>query len=252
VDPTRRFSSRVEDYVRYRPSYPAGIVPLLERECGLHRNSVVADIGSGTGLSSKMFLELGCQVVGVEPNSDMRQAGDLYLSEFPRFQSVDGRAEQTGLADMSVDLITAGQAFHWFDAEAAWAEFSRILRPPRWVVLIWNERVVPDHGFLRGYEDLLHRYATDYSKVDHRRIDAPQLDEFFGQGKWKQAVFNNHQDFDLTGAAGRLLSSSYIPREGSATHLPMMDELERLFSGHHSNGRIRFIYETKVYCGTLA
>ncbi|HTR36823.1 MAG TPA: class I SAM-dependent methyltransferase [Bryobacteraceae bacterium] len=251
LNPTERFSSRVADYVRYRPSYPPGIVPLLARECGLTSESVIADVASGTGLLARLFSESGYRVIGVEPNAEMRAAGDVFLAAFPKFRSVDGRAEQTGLPDTSVDLITVGQAFHWFDAAATRREFRRILRPPRQVALIWNERIVPTSGFLKGYEDMLHRYVPDYGKIDHRQVDAQRIAAFFGHSDWTLAVFENAQEFDLEGVSGRLLSSSYAPDGSSPNYQPMLDELERIFAAHNLNGRVSFLYDTKVYYGEL-
>ena len=210
----------------------------------------MADIGSGTGFLTKLFLDRGCSVRGVEPNAEMRRAGDAFLSGYPNFQSLDGTAEHTGLPDASVDLVAAGQAFHWFDHNAARAEFRRILRPSRWVVLIWNERRVSG-PFLEGYEALLNRWAREYKVVDHRRIDPNFIGEFFARDSWKLETFDNEQIFDFKGIRGRLMSSSYTPPPGSDAFEPMMAELERLFREHHDNGRVRFLYDTLVYYGTI-
>lgn len=250
LNPTGRFSSRVDDYSRYRPSYPAEVVRLLERECGLTAESAIADIGCGTGLLAKLFLDAGHRVTGVEPNKEMRDAGAQFLADDPKFTNIDGRAEQTGLADASVDLVTAGQAFHWFDPAAARREFIRILRDPKWVALIWNEREVTG-GFLNGYEQLLHKYAPDYNRVDHRQIGPPQMDEFFGAGNWKLATFPNVQEFDLEGVRGRLRSSSYAPHPGDAAFPPMMAELDMLYHQHQQNDSVAFLYKTNVYYGVL-
>jgi SAM-dependent methyltransferase len=206
-DPTKRFSSRVDAYVNYRPSYPEALIPWIERECGLTAQARIADIGSGTGILSRLFLDFGCHVFGVEPNADMRHAAERVLAAEPRFHSVDGRAEATTLAEGSVDFVTAGQAFHWFDPAAARAEFRRILTPPGWVVLVWNERLVTP-GFLTEYEDLLQRLSTDYGRVDHRQVGAEAIGQFFGHEEWLSASFPNHQDLDWEGLRGRLLSSS--------------------------------------------
>jgi SAM-dependent methyltransferase len=249
-DPAKRFSSRVADYVRYRPSYPPELVPWLAAECGLTRQSVVADIGSGTGFFAALFLRFGCQVFGVEPNREMRAAGEEILAAEPRFRSVQGRAEATGLADGAVDFVTAGQAFHWFDRPAARTEFRRILRPPRRVVLAWNERLV-EGAFLEAYEAVLDRYSPDYRQVDHRRMDAGVMDEFFGVGRWKEAVFPNEQRFDLTGLLGRMHSSSYAPAPGSEVYDRVNEELGRLFAEYQSEGVVAFRYSTRIYAGTL-
>ncbi len=250
LNPTGRFSSRVDDYSRYRPSYPPEIIPLLGRECSLKSSSTVADVGSGTGLLSKLFLDFGCSVIGIEPNREMRQAGGQFLAQYLKFSGVDAKAEKTELHDSSVDLATSGQAFHWFDAAAARREFHRILRTPKWVALIWNEREVTA-GFLGGYEQLLHRHAPDYSRVDHRQIGADQMNEFFGHRNWKLRTFGNVQEFDLAGVLGRLRSSSYAPHPGDAAYEPMMAELTRLFEVHQQNGRVAFLYRTNMYYGTL-
>jgi SAM-dependent methyltransferase len=250
VNPTGRFSSRAGDYARYRPSYPPEIIALLQRECGLTGDSVVADIGSGTGLLAELFLKLGCSVRGIEPNAEMRRVGEGILAPFPKFESINATAEHTGLPGASVDLVVAGQSFHWFNAPAARTEFCRILRHPRWAVLIWNERRVSE-GFLAGYEDLVHRWAPEYQAVDHRRIDSVAFSQFFGHAEWRLATFENHQEFDFAGVQGRLQSSSYAPPPQSDNFQPMMNELERLFQDHQTAGKVRFLYDTKAYFGKL-
>jgi SAM-dependent methyltransferase len=248
-DPTLRFSSRVTDYVRYRPSYPAEIITLLETDCALTPASIVSDIGSGPGLLAELFLKYGCEVWCVEPNVEMRTAGEKLLAGFGRFRSVNGRAEESRLADASVDLITAGQAFHWFDPVLSRREFRRVLRPPASVVLVWNERLASGDPFLEGYESLLHTYAPDYGRVDHRQVDGKAMDAFFGGGRWKLHTLPNEQVFDFEGVIGRLHSSSYAPQPGAAGYHAMVRELKLLFDRSHSGGLVRFLYETKVYSG---
>jgi len=249
-DPTLRFSSRVEDYIRYRPSYPRDVIHWLERACGLSPQSRVADIGSGTGILAGLFLDHGCEVFGVEPNEEMRHAGERILAEEARFHSVAGRAEATTLPANSFDFVTAGQSFHWFEPDAARTEFRRILKPGGWVVLVWNERLVTD-GFLAAYEELLHRYSPDYASVDHRRIDSKALGAFFGHDNWMSETFQNYQDLDWAGLTGRLLSSSYAPQQGSPNYQPMMDELAGLYEAWQKYSWVRIAYDTKVYAGKL-
>jgi SAM-dependent methyltransferase len=250
TDPTLRFSGRVENYVRYRPDYPREILKLLETDCGLSSEAIVGDIGSGTGILAKLFLENGNAVYGVEPNREMRVAGERLLQSFPGFTSIEGTAEATTLPNQTLDFITAGQAFHWFDLDPARQEFKRILRPEGWVVLIWNDRRIESTAFLKGYERLLHTYATDYALVDHKRIDAPVLRQFFGSEPHLRKL-PNFQRFDFTSLKGRLLSSSYVPEAGQPKYAPMLAALEKLFEEHEENGIVTFEYDTTMYYGML-
>lgn len=250
TDSTQRFSSRVENYIRYRPRYPQQILEVLSRECGLTAASVVADIASGTGLLAKVFLENGNRVIGIEPNKEMREAGERLLQAYKQFSSRDGTAEATGLPDRSVDFITAGQAAHWFEREKARREFVRILKPGGWVALIWNDRSTESTPFLRDYEQLLRTYGTDYEQVRHVGLDtAEQISDFFSPARARLASFPNCQVFDYDGLQGRLLSSSYTPQENHPNFAPMLSALRVLFDKYQQNGQVTFEYETRMYFG---
>jgi SAM-dependent methyltransferase len=251
TDVTQRFSSRVENYVKYRPGYPQGIVETLRNECGLTSDSIIADVGSGTGILTEMLLRNGNLVYGTEPNREMREAAEGLLKYYPRFRSVAARAEETTLPDHSVDFVTAGQAFHWFDREKTREEFVRILKPRGWVALIWNERVTTTTPFLVAYEQLLKDYSTDYEQVDHRRIDDDVIRDFFVSENFRLKQFNNVQVFDYEGLKGRLLSSSYAPEAGHQNYEPMLAELERIFQAYQDEGRVAFEYVTQMYYGQL-
>jgi SAM-dependent methyltransferase len=251
TDPTQRFSTRVTNYVKYRPSYPAAIIDLLAAECGLTPDSIVADVGSGTGLLAELFLKAGNRVLGIEPNREMRETGERLLQDYDRFVSVAATAEATTLPDLSVDFITAGQSFHWFDRERAGAEFARILRPQGWLVLIWNERRVDSTPFLRAYEQLLHTYSPEYAQVDHRQVDRDIIQAAFPTTKFQTRSFDNQQRFDFEGVQGRLLSSSYAPEAGHPNHAPMLAELAAIFDAYQQDGEIVFEYDTRVTYGQL-
>jgi SAM-dependent methyltransferase len=249
-DPTQRFSSRVENYVRYRPGYPPEVVELLKSDCGLTPDSVIADIASGTGILTRMLLEEGNRVFGVEPNPDMRKAGEEFLADFPRFTSVAGTAEATTLPAESVDLITAAQAAHWFDRAKARREFLRILKPGGWTVLLWNERRTDSTAFLRAYEELLLAYGTDYQEVRHERTTSA-IDTFFAPSPFQTRVFTMRQEVDYVGLEGRLLSSSYTPQTDHPQYESMLRELRHQFDAHQVNGRVCFEHDTRVYYSSL-
>jgi SAM-dependent methyltransferase len=247
---TSRFSDRVENYVRYRPGYPPEALRSLIRECGLKPGHVVADIASGTGTWTRMLLENGNKVFGVEPNTEMRQAGGRLLAAFPKFTSVAGTAEATTLPDRSVDFVTVAQAAHWFDRERARREFVRILKPGGCLALLWNERLTDSTPFLREYERLLLTFGTDYQDVRHERT-TDAVNEFFDPAPFQERVFEMRQEFDYTGIEGRLLSSSYAPGPEHPNHEPMLRELRRIFDAHAIAGRATFDYKTRMYFGRL-
>lgn len=250
-DPTKRFSTRVENYIRYRPGYPPEVLDILKKECALTAASTVADIGSGTGIFSDVLLASGCAVVGVEPNSEMRSAAERLLAGRGNFRSVDGTAEATTLADVSVDLITAAQAFHWFDRRRTRAEFGRILKPDGWVALVWNDRQLDSTPFLREYEALLQRFGTDYLAVRHKDLDLAQVQAFVGSEAVKLTMVESIQRFDYTGIEGRLLSSSYAPEAGHPSHEPMLTALREIFDRHQEDGRAEIRYDTRVFTARL-
>jgi SAM-dependent methyltransferase len=247
---TTRFSDRVENYVRYRPGYPEEVLRVLEKDCGLTAQHVLADIASGTGIWTRMLLSNGNKVFGVEPNAEMRQAGERLLAEFERFTCVSGTAEATTLPGGSLDFVTAAQAAHWFDRERARREFVRIMKPGGWLVLLWNERVTDSTPFLRDYEQLLLTFGTDYEQVRHERT-TDAVNEFFDPAPFQERVFDNRQEFDYEGLEGRLLSSSYAPGPEHPKYQAMLRELRRIFDQHAVAGRVAFDYKTRVYFGQL-
>jgi SAM-dependent methyltransferase len=245
---TSRFSGRVENYIRYRPGYPPEVLKALQT--GLRSAHVIADIASGSGIWTRRLLENGNPVFGVEPNAEMREAGERFLAEFPKFTSVAGTAEATTLADQSADFVTAAQAAHWFDRARAREEIARILKPGGWLVLLWNERLTDSTPFLRDYENLLLTFGTDYQDVRHERT-TEVVNEFFDPAPFQERAFPMFQEFDYAGLEGRLLSSSYVPGPEHPKHAPMLRELRRIFDAHAVAGQVICEYKTRLYFGHL-
>ena len=250
TDSVDRFNNRVANYVKYRPHYPREIIAFLEAECGLTHETVIADVGCGTGISTALFLENCNPVYGVEPNEAMREAAVEFLRDFPDFTPIDGTSEATTLPDKSVDMIVAAQAFHWFDAEPTRAEFKRIGRDGAFTVLIWNERQLDTTPFHCEYEAFLLKYAKDYSVVRHENIAAEEIVNFY-QHEYKTKTFANSQTFDFEGLKGRMLSASYMPSEDHPIYAEMIAELQALFAKHAENGKIKVLYDTNVYFSRL-
>lgn len=248
---TTRFSDRVADYIATRPHYPVEIVDLLAAHCGLTPESVVADIGSGTGILTQLFLDNGNPVIGVEPNREMREGGEAFLASYGRFTSVDGTSDATRLPTHGMDFIVAGQAFHWFDREKTRAEFLRIVKPEGWVVLIWNDRRIDSTPFLVAYEALLQEFAIDYNEINHKNVqDTAIFTSFFG-ARPHEACFDNAQHFDFDGLMSRLHSSSYVPAKTDPRYPPLALHAREIFDAHQKNGKVTFEYDTRVFYGPM-
>lgn len=247
-----RFSNRVTDYVRYRPSYPAAVLECLSREFGLRPAHRIADVGSGTGIFTELLLKNGNTVYAVEPNRKMRRAAQAALATFPGFVSVSGSAEATTLPAASVDWVTAAQAFHWFDVEKARREAQRILRPSGRAALIWNNRREDATPFLREYEAFLHEYATDYAKVKHQNAETDgRIPQFFGGQQFEVRTFDNRQVCDLAGLIGRTTSASYMPAADHPRYPAAIHALKALCECHARDGAVVLEYDTRVYVGSM-
>jgi SAM-dependent methyltransferase len=248
--PTHRFSSRVSDYVRYRPHYPRELIAWLGATIGFTRAWRVADVGSGTGIFTQLLLENGNDVNAVEPNDEMRREAEATLGSFRNFHSVNGSAEATTLADHSVGLVAAAQAFHWFDPVATKREFQRIARPDGWALIVFNTRRSNASPFMRAYDEFLHTRAVDYGFVDHRLVDSGRLGEFLGD--YREWRFNFSVTHDLEGVFGLSKSSSYTPAPDHPQHEAFYAALRALFEAHQDSGHIEFLYETEAYLGRVS
>ena len=244
LQPTKRFSNRVENYVRYRPSYPGDIVPFLEANLKLKQEHCVADIGSGTGLFAEILLKKGYDVICIEPNEEMRRAAEKKLNQYTGFTSRNDSAEQTGLPGHSVDLITVAQAFHWLNTFAAKKEFERILKPGGHIVIAYNLRLT-NTPFLKEYDELKKQFAIEINI--NNRPGKDSLENFFQPYPMNTASFSNIQWLDFDALKGQLLSASYIPLPGHPTYDTMISSLVQLFVAFNENGFIKMQYETKLY-----
>lgn len=249
TDPTGRFTDRVDNYARYRPTYPAAVIKTLRESCGLSASTAVADVGSGTGILTALLLAEAGLVYAVEPNDAMREAAEQQLRGREGFVSINGRAEATTLPDRSVDLVTAAQAFHWFDPVPTRAEFRRILRPGGWVALVWNRRLSLPGSFGEGYEKLLEDYGREYQRVRHANRMG-NIDVLF-TGGYELLTFGHEKRLTYEGIHGGLLSASYAPLPGDPRYEPMIARLRALFEQHEQDGVITLSYETQLYLGRL-
>ena len=251
ADAKNRFSNRVADYLRYRPHYPEGVLDFLRSKSNLSPAHIISDIGSGTGFLAELFLKNGNSVFGVEPNQEMREAGEQYLAQYPRFTSINGSAEATTLPDSAADFVTVGQAFHWFKPAPTRREFARILRPEGWVAIVWNDRTLSSTGFAVGYEELLMRYGTDYARVRDSYPQPKDIRAFLGHDNFLMSEIPNFQQLDLESLRGRLRSSSYVPTKDDPKFAPMMAALDELFAARQQDGRVLMEFSTWVYLGQL-
>ncbi|MDH3714210.1 MAG: class I SAM-dependent methyltransferase [Gammaproteobacteria bacterium] len=251
-DSTQRFSDRVADYQRYRPGYPAAVFDYLIDRCRLTTADVVVDVGAGTGLSTEPWLTRSFRVQAVEPNAEMRAAAADCLTAYPQLELVDGTAEALPMPDGGAGLITAAQAFHWFESDASRSEFKRVLKPDGHVALIWNERQSDASAFLKGYEKAMQAYASDYSTITHERRSTRRIVEFFAPDEVTEQGFDNTQAFDFEALCGRVWSSSYAPPPDSPNYAPLREQMRQLFDRYASDGNVHFIYRTRVFTGRLS
>ncbi len=252
LTPITRFSHTVDYYAKYRPSYPAAVVDLLEQKGGGKPGAVVADIGSGTGLFAKLLLDHQYKVLGIEPNTAMREKAEQQLADYANFTSVDATAEETGLRSQSVDSITVATAFHWFDKERAKKEFQRILKAGGLCMLIWNVRLTEASPLMAQYEALLKQYGTDYKEVEAKKVNEKEIQQFFKPASVNLTEFAHQQSLDKQGFLGRLLSASYAPQLGDPNYEVMLQAANHLFDTYQKEGWVELIYSTKCYYARIA
>jgi ubiquinone/menaquinone biosynthesis C-methylase UbiE len=233
-----RFTGRVEDYERYRLRYPAAVIRILRERCGLRREHLVADIGSGTGMLAELFLDHGNAVVAIEPNDDMRSGCERLATVWPGFTVRKATAEATGLEDASVDFIAVGRAFHWFDHESAGREFRRILRPKGWVTLVRYSRERDDSPQSVAYESMLREHGTDYAENRERYEVPPKEDAFFGGGELFREEIWSEQRLTLEEMVGQTQSLSVTPVPGHAKYDGMQQALREFFAKWQVDGMV--------------
>jgi len=253
MEPTTRFTDKAKYYHSGRPGYPKEVLTIIKNITNISPDptSIIADIGSGTGKLSEIFLKYGVTVVGVEPNKAMREIAESRMKGYKNFISIDGTAESTGIEDHSVDLITVGQSFHWFNLPKTRKEFQRILKPDRYVVIVWNNRNAEISQFFREYKTLLTDFGTDYHEVTKAKISKEDFSDFFGSDNYERFLRPNKQWMDYEGLRLRLLSTSYIPPEESDSYPAMIQRLKELFKKHQINKSVSLDYETEILIGKI-
>jgi SAM-dependent methyltransferase len=242
-----RFTGLAGLYARCRPDYPAATLDLIQSRCGLTPDSLLVDVGCGTGISSRLFAARSVPVVGIEPNDDMRARAEAEPGPAgqpaPRYQR--GTAEVTGLPDSCADAVLAAQAFHWFRPDDALREFWRILKPAGWTVLMWNERDESD-PFTAAYGDVL-RTAPETARIEGNRARAGEAllaSPLFQAGE--RIAFGHTQVLDEEGLLGRAFSASYAPRQPAAAER-FAASMREVFRRFERDGRAALRYETSLY-----
>ncbi len=247
---TKKFSGKAGDYSAGRPAYAQSLIDMLYAKQGFSAQSVIADIGCGTGIFARQLLERGSYVFGVEPNDEMRLAAEKSLAEFKKFRAVNGTAENTTLADNSVDFVTSAQAFHWFDGVAFKAECNRILRPGGKVFLIWNTRDTAAK-INRLCEEVFSKFCPDFKGFSGGlKKDDERISEFF-DGKFSYEEFANPLAYDREKFIHRSLSGSYSLTENNEKYGDYLQELYRLFDGNCESGVLLIPNKTVVYYGDI-
>ncbi|MCB9034315.1 MAG: class I SAM-dependent methyltransferase [Chitinophagales bacterium] len=246
MESTQRFSDRVNDYVLYRPSYPIAVINTILENSTTKQNLVVADIGSGTGISAKLFLEENCKVYGVEPNQNMQDAAINYLKEYTQFITINATAIQTTIENHSCDIIVCAQALHWFFNQVFVVEAKRILKPSGLIAIIWNDRD-ETKPFMQAYEKFIHQFSIDYNQINHKNIKEEDVYQLFKDFEINYYTFSYQQIFDFEGLLGRVTSCSYMPNQHHQNFAEMKNALQNLFNQYQKQGKINFQYQTTLY-----
>ncbi len=247
-----KFDGMGKVYAKFRPAYPQEFIDYLYSEVGINKDSVIADIGSGTGILTKQLLEMGNRIFSVEPNEDMRAVAEADLSYHNNFISVNGTAENTTLADSSVDFITVAQAFHWFDRANFKAECGRILKPKGKIILVWNSRVFSAEAVQDG-DAINRKYCPNFKGFSGGMRGEEREGEFndFFTGKYETKDFQNDQTFDLNGFIGRNLSASYALKANDKNYAAYIDELTKSFNKYAVDGKMIMPNVTRSYVGNI-
>ena len=244
------FNGAADFYSLYRPTYPTALIDIISNEAGLNPKWEVADIGSGTGILSSLFVDNGNLVKCVEPNDQMRQMSIKILSAKGKVEFIKGTGEYTNLPDSSVDLVICGQSFHWMDQGLAHREFTRILRGKKWVALVWNDRVNEPGTFTGEYESVVRRYSKAYHSTGSTVLSSKSISSFFN-GSYKKFQFQNVQKLTLESVIGRYRSASYAIKENDPKYESMIGEFSDLFKKYERKGSVEMVYITKLYLGHL-
>lgn len=247
-----KFNGMGKIYAQFRPSYPQEFIDYLYSDVGIGKNSSVADIGSGTGILTRQLIEKGNTVFAVEPNEDMRKVAEQELQEYVGFISINGTAENTTLADCSVDYITVAQAFHWFDRQNFKAECKRILKPNGKVILVWNSRDETS-GLVRENDAVNRKYCPDFKGFSggmRGMENDDDINDFFAGG-YEIKIFENNLIFDEQGFIGRNLSASYALKESDNNYRSYIAELKALFDKYGDNRQLVMPNLTRSYVGMV-
>jgi SAM-dependent methyltransferase len=245
------FTGKASIYKKYRPDYPGEYIDYLAEYNSLGPQSVIADIGSGTGVLSRQLLDRGFQVFCVEPNDDMRSSAETELESYPGFTSINGTAENTGLAGKSADLITAAQAFHWFDKDMFKAECKRVLKEGANAALVWNSRDASS-PFVKDNAVIMKRFCSLFNGFSGGIDDTPErFKTFFENGSYDHRVFRNDLQYDLDGFIGRTLSASYALNESSPGFKGFIAALTELFERYSKSGKVIMHNITQSYIGKV-
>jgi ubiquinone/menaquinone biosynthesis C-methylase UbiE len=236
---TQRFTGRVADYERYRLRYSVAVLDILKKQCGLTTSSIVADVGAGTGMLAELFLENGNRVIAVEPNAEMRAASERLLERYSGLSVVAAAAEATTLADASVDFVSVGRAWHWFDRKRAVVEFRRILRSGGWLVLVTNRRSKDVSVEAKEYEEILMEFGTDYRELQSEYRVYDDMAPVFPEGAVVRETIRGEQVLTLEEFLGQTQSSSVAPMPGDAKYAAMQRALHDFFARFQQGGALR-------------
>ncbi|MBE6717302.1 MAG: class I SAM-dependent methyltransferase [Ruminococcaceae bacterium] len=250
MDNTNKFSGISKEYNESRPSYAQKLIECMFTDFNLHKNSLIADIGSGTGKLAKQLLDRGCTVFCIEPNNDMRTAAVKELEMYKNFISVNANAENTTLENNRVDHITAAQSFHWFDTEKFRNECMRIIKKDGNVFLIWNKRDETS-DINRELHQCCSEFCPDFKGFSGGINTHDQRIKDFFRGNYNYVTFNNPLKFDRDKFIKRCISASYSLKGFDKDFNRYIEALNKIFDKYETNGTLIIENTSDAYIGKV-
>lgn len=246
-----KFTGKAKIYNKYRSSYANNCIEDIIKDRNISNQTIIADIGAGTGKLTEQFLEKGIKVIAVEPNKDMLNMARENLSKYGELiEFKEEAAEATKIENKSIDIIVVAQAFHWFDKELFKKECKRILKSDGLIAIMWN--FIDYKQELEGkIIDIHKKYTTLSFNASEEKKRDEEIAEFFGENNYELKIYENNYLEDYERFLGKQLSMSYALKKEDEKYNEYIGAFKKLFDKYGKDGIIEVHNNTYCYFGKL-